>query len=59
MDRRAAIKAALNLAEPSEVVIISGKGTDPFIMGPRNTKEPWSDANVAREELEKCLNYQK
>ncbi len=55
MDRRAAIKAALNLAEPGEVVIISGKGPDPYIMGARNTQEPWSDADVAREELESLL----
>ncbi|MDP2655845.1 MAG: Mur ligase family protein [bacterium] len=34
-------------------VLISGKGTDPFIMGPHGTKTPWSDADVVREELTK------
>jgi len=37
------------------IVLISGKGTDPFIMGPKGSKEPWSDARVVREELERLL----
>ncbi len=53
MDRREAIRAALSAARPGDVVFVSGKGTDPFIMGPKGTKEPWSDAAVVREELEK------
>ncbi len=51
MDRRAAIARALSLAQPGDAVLITGKGTDPFIMGPRGTKTPWSDAQVVREEL--------
>ena len=39
----------------SIAVLITGKGTDPFIMGPRGSKEPWSDAQVVREELERLL----
>lgn len=56
MDRRAAIRAALRIARPDDVVLITGKGTDPFIMGSRNTKVPWSDANVAREEIEHLIS---
>jgi UDP-N-acetylmuramoyl-L-alanyl-D-glutamate--2,6-diaminopimelate ligase len=55
MDRREAIAAALRAAEPGDVVLISGKGTDPFIMGPNGAKLPWSDADVVREELERLL----
>ncbi len=55
-DRRSAIAAALKEAAPGDTVIISGKGTDPYIMGPKGTKVPWSDAAVAKEELEK-LQY--
>ncbi len=55
MDRRAAISVALRVARPGDAVLISGKGTDPFIMGPHGTKAPWSDADVVREELEKLL----
>ena len=55
MDRRLAIRSALRSARANDVVLISGKGTDPFIMGPRGSKEPWSDAAVVREELERLL----
>jgi UDP-N-acetylmuramoyl-L-alanyl-D-glutamate--2,6-diaminopimelate ligase len=51
MDRREAIRAALRAARAGDVVLISGKGTDPFIMGPRGSKKPWGDAQVVREEL--------
>lgn len=53
LDRREAIALALSLARTGDTVLISGKGTDPYIMGPNGTKIPWDDATVAREELEK------
>lgn len=53
LDRREAIAHALSLANTGDTVLISGKGTDPYIMGPNGTKIPWDDATVAREELEK------
>ncbi len=53
MDRREAIRTALSLARPGDAVLITGKGTDPFIMEASDTKTPWSDAQVVREELEK------
>ena len=53
MDRRMAIAAALEKAQDGMYVIISGKGTDPYIMGPHNSKQPWSDAQVVQEELSK------
>lgn len=53
MDRRLAIRKALTIAQPKDVVIITGKGTDPYIMGPRGSKIPWDDAEVAREEFHK------
>ncbi len=51
MNRREAIKTALTRAPQGGYVLISGKGTDPYIMGPNNTREPWSDAAVVQEEL--------
>lgn len=51
MDRRKAIRTALEEAPDGSVVIISGKGTDPYIMGPHNTKTPWSDAKVVQQEM--------
>jgi len=53
MDRRSAIAAALKKAPAGGYVLISGKGTDPYIMGPNNTRQPWSDATVVQEELAK------
>ncbi len=51
MDRRLAISTAFSEAKSGDYVIISGKGTDPYIMGPHNSREPWSDAKVVEEEL--------
>lgn len=53
MDRRQAIGQALSEADAGEIVIITGKGTDPFIMGPHGAKIPWDDMTVVREELER------
>lgn len=59
LDRREAINTALRDAKESArneadcVVLISGKGTDPFIMGPHGTKIPWDDAEVVIEEIKK------
>jgi len=53
MDRRLAIQTAIENAENGMYIIISGKGTDPYIMGPNNSREVWSDAEVVEEELAK------
>ncbi len=55
IDRREAIRYALSQARSGDVVLISGKGTDPYIMGAQSTKIPWSDAKVAAEELDLLL----
>jgi UDP-N-acetylmuramoyl-L-alanyl-D-glutamate--2,6-diaminopimelate ligase len=59
MDRRLAIRHALNRALDHDIVFITGKGTDPYIMGPNGKHTPWSDEKVAREELRKMLNETK
>lgn len=56
LDRREAIAEALSLARAGDAVLITGKGTDPYIMRSQGTKEPWSDARVVKEELEKLLS---
>jgi len=53
MDRRQAIARACSLAKNGETVIVTGKGTDPYIMEPKGTKIPWDDAQVSREEIKK------
>lgn len=52
MDRRLAIRTALEIAPDNSVVLITGKGTDPYIMGPNGTKMPWSDAKVVKQEMQ-------
>ncbi len=56
MDRRAAINEAISHANEGDVVLITGKGTDPYIMLANNRKLAWSDYQVAYEELEKVLS---
>jgi UDP-N-acetylmuramoyl-L-alanyl-D-glutamate--2,6-diaminopimelate ligase len=53
MDRREAIRTALSLAEPGDSVLITGKGTDPYIMEANGKKTPWSDSAVVAEELDR------
>lgn len=55
LDRREAIARALTIASSLDkpAVLITGKGTDPYIMGPNNTKMNWDDRQVARDELQK------
>lgn len=55
MDRREAIRHALKHANRGSAVLISGKGTDPYIMEANGKRTPWDDATVAKEELEKIL----
>jgi UDP-N-acetylmuramoyl-L-alanyl-D-glutamate--2,6-diaminopimelate ligase len=52
MDRRQAIRTALTLAQPGDAVLVTGKGTDPYIMEANGKKTPWSDARVVAEELQ-------
>lgn len=56
IDRREAIKKALGFATTGDTVLITGKGTDPYIMGANNTKITWDDATVVREEIRKIQN---
>jgi UDP-N-acetylmuramoyl-L-alanyl-D-glutamate--2,6-diaminopimelate ligase len=55
MDRREAIRAAILKAKTGDAVLITGKGTDPYIMLANNQKLRWSDYEVAKEELEGIL----
>jgi UDP-N-acetylmuramoyl-L-alanyl-D-glutamate--2,6-diaminopimelate ligase len=53
MDRREAIREALSRARANDTVLITGKGTDPSMCLEQGRKIPWSDADVAREEIAK------
>ncbi len=51
MDRRTAIQTAIADCPDGGYVLVSGKGTDPYIMGPQGTKQTWSDAATVQELL--------
>ena len=53
LDRRKAIKKSLELARPGDIVLITGKGCEPWICLARGKKIPWDDRKVVREEFEK------
>lgn len=55
LDRREAIYEALKSAEAHDVVVVTGKGAEPWIMGPRGSKVAWDDRRIIREELEKLI----
>jgi len=53
LDRREAIKKALNLANPGDLVIITGKGCEPSICLAGGKQIPWDDRKAVREEFKK------
>jgi len=46
-----AIQKALILAKPGDVVIITGKGSEPWMCVDGGKKIPWDDREIVREEL--------
>ncbi|MEK9183562.1 MAG: cyanophycin synthetase, partial [Patescibacteria group bacterium] len=46
LDRKEAIKKAVSLAGPGDVVAITGKGSERWIHKKNNQKIPWSDKQV-------------
>ena len=59
MDRREAIRNALSRAHSGDTVLITGKGTDPCICVANGGQIPWSDVEVAREEIMSLLARKK
>ncbi|HMO78740.1 MAG TPA: UDP-N-acetylmuramyl-tripeptide synthetase [Candidatus Paceibacterota bacterium] len=55
LDRRQAISEAVKKAQKNDIVLISGKGTDPYIMEANGQKTPWSDFEIAKEEILKQI----
>ena len=51
MDRQEAIKHAIDICPEGGYILVSGKGTDPYIMGPNGSRQEWSDAAVVKELL--------
>jgi len=53
LDRRGAIRKSLELAKPNNVVVITGKGCEPWICVKGGKKIPWDDRRAVREEFKK------
>lgn len=51
LDRREAIRKALSLAKPNNMVVITGKGAEQAMCAANGKKIPWDDRSVVREEL--------
>ncbi|MDD5290351.1 MAG: UDP-N-acetylmuramyl-tripeptide synthetase [Patescibacteria group bacterium] len=53
LDRREAIRKALELAEKGDLILITGKGAEQAICVKNGKKIKWDDREVAREELKR------
>ena len=51
IDRREAIKKAIGLARPGDMVVVTGKGNESWIHLKKGKKIPWSDRGVVLELL--------
>lgn len=53
LDRRQAINKALRLAKEDDVIVITGKGNEPWMVVAGDRKISWDDRRIVREEFEK------
>lgn len=56
LDRREAIREALRGATPGDNVVITGKGSEPWMMLAGGTKVPWDDRAMVREILQEMTS---
>ena len=55
-NRRDAIRELLKIAQKDDIVIITGKGSEKCIMGPKGKRIPWDDAETVRKIITKFKN---
>ena len=53
VDRREAIRKSLELAQSRDVVVITGKGCEPWLCVAGGRKIPWDDRKIVKEEFQK------
>lgn len=56
LDRRFAIAEALKMAEKNDTVLITGKGSEQFLVLPGNLRVEWDEVRVVNEEIKKLGN---
>ncbi len=55
LDRRHAIHRALSIAEKDDLVLITGKGSEQFLVLPGNKRIVWDEVEIVKEELNKHI----
>ncbi len=55
LDRREAIRRALKIAGAGDTVIITGKGSEKWIMSKNGERIPWNEREIVREESERAF----
>lgn len=53
IDRKEAIKKALSLANENDIVIITGKGSEPWMCLEKGKRIPWDDKKIVKQILNK------
>ena len=53
LDRREAIRKALKLARPGDIVVVTGKGSESWMCVAHGRKIPWDDRKITKEEYGK------
>jgi UDP-N-acetylmuramoyl-L-alanyl-D-glutamate--2,6-diaminopimelate ligase len=53
LDRREAIRKALQSAEKNDTVVVTGKGCEPWMCVAGGKKIPWDDCETIKQEIEK------
>ncbi len=51
LDRKTAIKKGLEIAKPKDLILITGKGSEQFLILPNNERIQWDDREVVKELL--------
>ncbi len=55
LDRKTAIEHAIQTAEKNDLILITGKGSEQFLILPNNERIKWDDRQVVKEVLEKII----
>ena len=55
LDRKTAIARALVLAREGDTVLITGKGSERFLVLPQNKRIEWDDVSVVKQEIAKLV----
>jgi UDP-N-acetylmuramoyl-L-alanyl-D-glutamate--2,6-diaminopimelate ligase len=56
LDRKEAIEVAIKSAKPGDAVVITGKGSEPWMCVANGKKISWDDRKIAKEKLEAVKN---